>query len=1550
MNGMATIVLQVWVGLEPTYEAAVAAGEWAAESTFTNPTGDASMPATLTGMPAVLLTFPQQAGPPQIAAQPSTRSARAGDTVWFPVTFDAFHLAQTYRWFKGGSPVSDNGTTSGSTTSKLIISNVLGGDAGNYSVVAANSYGAVTSSVARLTVDDPLILTQPANQYGNAGSNATFSVSAFGASPLSYQWYKAGAVLNGATDSSLILSNLQSSDAGNYNVVVRNAFGSVTSSLATLTLTLDLVDGFNPGASNSVYVAIPQPDGKILVGGAFTNLAGQARNYIGRLNADGTLDPGFNPGANGAVNCMALQSDGKILVGGSFTNLAGQSRQYIGRLNADGSPDGSFNPGADKAINAIVWQPDGKILVGGAFGRLAGVYVSAFGRLNPDGTVDANFSQLGIFNSSSVYSISLQPNGQILVGGSFSYSYSPSGQTRYSICRLNADGTLDTTFNGSAASGGYPGSSVYSLAVQGDGKIVVGGTFPSLSGQARTNIGRLNADGTLDTTFNPGTGNPGDRVSSLALQTDGKILVAGVFTNLGGQSRSYIGRLNTNGTVDSGFNPGANTNVYSLALQADGRILVAGDFTTLTGQPRARIGRLINSDAATQSLTFDWATATWLRSGTAPELSYATLEAWQGVGWTNVATLSRITGGWQATGLNLVSNSAVRIQGWSAGGSYNGSAGMEQSYFGGLGDPVSRTNSAGTTATFSVFSVGAVPAYQWFKNGTPLTDGGNTSGSGGATLVISNVLRADEGGYSVVVTNASGVFTSSVATLTVVEPVIFRQPCGVYSSIGSNATFTVGAAATALTYQWRKDGVPLAGATSSSLALSNLQASDAATYDVVVNSTYGSVTSAVVTLCLAYCDDFNPGTINPGLSDVINIALPQPDGKILVGGTFTNLGGLSRKNIGRLNADGTVDAAFNPGANASVSAMVVQPDGKILVGGGFTTLGGQTRNRLGRLNSDGTLDSTFNTGTGINGTNVNCMVLQPDGKILIGSAFTSVSGQGRTNIARLNADGSLDATIFTGTPTVMTMALQPDGKIWVGLQTDVPPFTYANSVIACRLNPDGTADTPRLFVPGQTHRVVNCLALQPDGKLLVGGSFINPNGQSRTNLSRLNPDGSVDLGFTPSADYAPVCLVLQADGRILIGGGFWTLAGQSRHCIGRLNPDGSLDPNFDPEASNAIHSLAVQPDGKILVAGEFNVGIGGQSRQKIARLLNTTPTIQSLSLDNSTLTWWRRGSAQEIWRATFEASLDGVSWTVLGVGQRIDGGWQLTNVTVQPGTLIQARGSTTGGNYNGSALDTMSYYGKPWLLLPPLSRTNNAGGTASFTVAAAGSDTLQYQWFKDGAPFSNNPNATGAASPTLVVSNLQPADAGGYSVVVTNVFGAVTSSVASLTMFTPTIASQPVSQTNNAGTSAVFSLTPTNIFGPFTLTWLKNGLPLSNGGNVSGSTTATLTLSNLKLADAGGYSAVVTHDSGSLTSAVASLTVTLLPPQNFVPQSVGNGLTLQFTGTPNYPYALQSTTNLVPPTVWQSVLTNTSAADGTWSWSVTNLLDTPKCFYRVVAW
>ncbi len=1250
------------------------------------------------------------AGEPVFVAEPISQTQDAGATATFRVVVRGSEPI-SFLWFKNGAPLGDGGKVTGASTATLTLTNVLGADAGIYHVVVSNRFGSLTSAGAALTVIDPVITAQPVSEARERGQSVTFSVSAVGTAPLNYQWWKDDAPLSAANGPALTLTNLQASDAGTYRVVVSNEFGTVTSADASLTVNvITLETNFNPVVNGQVFAQALQPDGKILIGGDFTTLGGQPHNRIGRLNPDGTVDAGFNPGANGTVSAIAVQPDGRILLGGNFNSLVGQTRNYLGRLRADGTMDEAFNPGTDSGVTCLALQPDGRILVGGSFSTLGGLPRKFLARLNEDGTADGAFN-LGANNV--VESLAVQPDGRIIVGGWF---MTLGGQSRNRIARLNADGTLDYSFNPGTDSG------VTALALQADGKILVGGYFSRVSGQVRTNLARLNPNGTLDGLFRPQTGtlyqDDYPTVYSLAVQADGMILVGGSFSLMAGEQRYYLARLHADGSLDNSFNPTMGSTVYGVALQPDGKILVAGSTVMPNGQWQQGLLRFDNSAPATQSLAIDGSMITWLRAGSAPEVWRATFEhSPDGADWTVLGEGARIPGGWELTDVILPSGGTLRARGCITGGQGNGSSWFVETSLGSpiiVTAPFSRTNNAGTTATFSGAPGGSEPfSFQWLKDGVPLADGGNVSGASTATLTLSNVFKADEGGYAVVVSNSLGSAISSAARLTVIDPVITAQPVSQMRQLGQSATFAVTAVGTApLQYQWWKDAAPLRGATNASLVRSNLQARDIGSYCAAVSNACGSVTSAVAVLSV------NLATLDSAFLPItdlaVNVIAVQPDGKVLVGGSFTRVGGQSRTNLARFNADGSFDAGFLPmiGASARVVSLVdalsVQADGKILVGGRFTRISGQARTNLARLNADGSLDSGF--AAGLAGGKVNVLAIEADGRILVGGDFTMIGGQYRTNLARLNVDGTVDSGFNPGMlsgaaspllnpPEVQALAVQPNGKILVGGWFSTVGGQPRSNL--ARLNPDGSLDST--FNLGANSNVL-ALVLQADGKILVGGSFTKIGGQFCTNLARLNPDGSLDTGFTPGivgwvrgtigafqSLYGSVsALAVQTDGMILVGGSFTKVGGQARTNLARLFADGTVDGGFNPGPSgginSSVNSLALQADGKVLVGGNF-ISLADMTCQRLARLNTTGPANQCFSFCGSTITWLRGGTGPEVWRTAFETSSNGVSWTDLGAGQRIPAGWQLTNATLRAGDTVRARGFIPGGGIGEGILE-----------------------------------------------------------------------------------------------------------------------------------------------------------------------------------------------------------------------------------------------------------------------
>ena len=359
----------------------------------------------------------------------------------------------------------------------------------------------------------------------------------------------------------------------------------------------DVYSGFN----DTVYSVAIQPDNKIIIGGGFTTFNGVTVNYIVRLNSDGTRDTTFTTntgtGFNSFVNSIAIQSDGKIVCGGFFTTFNGVTVNRIVRLNSDGTRDTNFTTnngtGFDNFVYSVAIQPDNKIIIGGGFTTFNGVTVNYIVRLNSDGTRDTTFTtNTGTGFNSFVYSIAIQSDGKIIIGGNFTTF---NGVTVNYIVRLNSNGTRDTTFTTNTGTG-FNGN-VISIAIQSDGKIVCGGFFTTFNGVTVNRIVRLNSDGTRDTNFTTNNGTGFDNfVYSVAIQPDNKIIIGGGFTTFNGVTVNYIVRLNFNGTRDTTFTTntgtGFNSFVYSVAIQPDGKIVCGGGFTNLNGANRTRLVRI----------------------------------------------------------------------------------------------------------------------------------------------------------------------------------------------------------------------------------------------------------------------------------------------------------------------------------------------------------------------------------------------------------------------------------------------------------------------------------------------------------------------------------------------------------------------------------------------------------------------------------------------------------------------------------------------------------------------------------------------------------------------------------------------------------------------------------------------------------------------------------------------------------------------------------------------------------------------------------------------
>ena len=353
----------------------------------------------------------------------------------------------------------------------------------------------------------------------------------------------------------------------------------------------NLIRDFDPGqgANNYVRALAVQRDGKVVVGGAFTSFDSTNRNYLTRLNPDGSQDLSFamGTGANSLVSCLAIGNDDRIFLGGTFTTFNGLSLIRVARLLTNGAPDVNFNqtPAFDAVVNSLSVQTNGRLVVGGNFSLPA----RSLTQLRVNGSVDSTFA-VGSGADNLVHAVATYPDGSVIVAGGFTNF---NGVARTRIARLNPDGTVDLNFVPAGITNGI----IYALAVQPNGQIVIGGDFRTSTSPSRFALARLNSDGSIDTNFRITNGINGI-IFGLGLQSNGKIIAGGSFTTIDSISRNRYARLNTNGSLDETFNPGigADNTVYSVYVLPDDNILLGGEFTLVNGILRRGVAKIRGND------------------------------------------------------------------------------------------------------------------------------------------------------------------------------------------------------------------------------------------------------------------------------------------------------------------------------------------------------------------------------------------------------------------------------------------------------------------------------------------------------------------------------------------------------------------------------------------------------------------------------------------------------------------------------------------------------------------------------------------------------------------------------------------------------------------------------------------------------------------------------------------------------------------------------------------------------------------------------------------
>ena len=292
-----------------------------------------------------------------------------------------------------------------------------------------------------------------------------------------------------------------------------------------------------------------QSDGKILVGGAFASYNGIGVGHVARLSADGDLDTDFNTqlgaGFDSTVNTVAVEGDGSLWVGGEFTTVSGVAAKGLAKLAPTGLVSASFQTalgtGFNLGVNAIAFTSSGDALVSGSFTTYQGGVAGRIVKLKSAGTLDTDFTTtLGAGFNSAVKTLAVDTNsGHVLAGGAFDYFQSLKALY---FASFGESGSFDTLSGPNKGSG--TNAAIESIAVQTNSKIVIGGSFEKAGVLSVGHLYRIDTDGSTDSSFNTnlGTGFDGN-VQSLAVQPDGKILVGGEFAQLGSTQVGRLARL-----------------------------------------------------------------------------------------------------------------------------------------------------------------------------------------------------------------------------------------------------------------------------------------------------------------------------------------------------------------------------------------------------------------------------------------------------------------------------------------------------------------------------------------------------------------------------------------------------------------------------------------------------------------------------------------------------------------------------------------------------------------------------------------------------------------------------------------------------------------------------------------------------------------------------------------------------------------------------------------------------------------------------------------------
>ncbi|MFM7022511.1 MAG: T9SS type A sorting domain-containing protein [Flavobacteriales bacterium] len=671
-----------------------------------------------------------------------------------------------------------------------------------------------------------------------------------------------------------------------------------------------------------------------------------------------------------------------------------------------------------------------------------------------------------------VLDIQIQNDKKIVVGGAFS-NY--NGNKTQSMLRLNADGSYDDSFKTDIQ------GIVYSMAIQADGKIVVGGNFITVNNQIVNRITRLNPDGSIDASFYAGS-HSNFTVSKIFIQPDNKILVGGGFSSFNGKSHQGLVRLLENGTIDSTFIQQSIGQVTAIAYKNDGKIL--------------------------------------LGSGTVSQLNNdGSVDSGFNAGISNLGGI---------TDIKIQNDNKILVAGESGIIRLEADGKVDPSFNNGKKEG-SYINHILILSDGKILLSGKVYTYknnpidQIFRilpDGTydPYFSAGDIIGGPNGTSINCTIELSDS---SILLGGSFGGINGYRRNFLARVDANGKLFNDFYPGSGANDEIK--------SVKILPDGkILIVG----DFTFFNNDFSKR----VARLNTDGSLDTT-----------FQIGT---GANSEINAIAIQADGKIILAGSFDKFNGVSSEMIVRLNNNGSIDNTFHSYAGDiySINTIAIQSNGKILIGGEFSQYQNLIVKNMARLNNDGTLDPSFNS------SNITSIIevikVQPDGKIVVGGAAMLNGNIYTSGVKRLESNGDLDPT-FSISNNIGTSELEilKDGKILVAPG-------YGHGTFLRKLKADGTIDSSWV-TEGKFDNLINVITVQNDNKIIVGGFFKTFNGITKNYLLRLTAAGKLDNTFSVGSgtDEKINCIELQKDGDVLIAGSFTSYNGKGRNRIARLKGD-----------------------------------------------------------------------------------------------------------------------------------------------------------------------------------------------------------------------------------------------------------------------------------------------------------------------------------------------------------------------------------------------------------